>query len=100
MFLPYHLLAKELRRKDCCKQYLDYKRSLIKRERNKCQIDILKKCIQKDIVLAFLKFRVPNNGFFEPTVVHKFQQRLLKGELNKANTTLHEHEQKVNDTQN
>ena len=98
MFPPYHLLAKELRRKDCCKQYLDYKRSFIKRERNKCQIDIFKKCIQTDIVPAFLKFRVPNNGSFEPTVVHNFQRRILKGELNKANVALYEHKKKVNDT--
>ena len=98
MFLLYHLLAKELQRKDCWKQYLDYEWSLIKRERSKCRIDFLKKCIQTDIIPAFLKFRVPHNGCFEPAVVHNFQQRLLKGELNKANVTLYEHERKVNDT--
>ena len=57
----------------------------------------LKKCIQTDIP-AFLRFRVPNNGCFETTAVHNFQRRLLKGELNKANVTLYEHERKVNDT--
>ena len=61
-------------------------------------MDFLKKCIQTDIILAFHKFRVPNNDCFKPTVVHNFQRRLLKGELSKANVTLYEHEQKVNDT--
>ena len=98
MFLPYHLLTKELQRKDCWKQYLDYERSLIKREINKCRIDFLEKSIQTNIIPAFLKFRVPNNGCFEPTVVHNFQRRLLKGELNKVNVTSDEHKQKVNDT--
>ena len=64
MFLPHGPLAKELQRKDCWKQYLDYEQSLIKRERNKCWIDFLKKCIKTDIIPAFLKFRVPNNDCF------------------------------------
>ena len=81
-------MAKELERKDCWKQYLDYKQSLIKREINKCRIDFLKKCIQTDIIPAFFKFRVPNNSCFETTVVQNFQRRLLKGELNKVNVTL------------
>ena len=98
MFLCYRLLAKELQGKDCWKQYLDYERSLIKREINKCWIDFFKKCIQTDIIPAFLKFRVPDNGSFQPTVAHNFQRRILKRELNKANATLYEHEQKVNDT--
>lgn len=42
MFLPYRFLAKELHRKDCWKQYLNYERSRIERERSKCQIDFLK----------------------------------------------------------
>ena len=98
MFLWYRLLAKELQGKDCWKQYLDYEWSLIKRERNKCRIDFFKKCIQTDIIPAFLKFRVPDNGCFQPAVVRNFQRRILKRELNKANATLYEHERKVNDT--
>ena len=40
-----------------------------------------------DIIPRFLKFRIPENGCFEPTVVHNFQRNLLKNELSKAKKT-------------
>ena len=67
-----------------------------KRERSLCRIDFLEKCWQADIIPKFLKFRVPNNGCFEPTTVHNFQRRLLKNELAKAKSTLKEHKKSVN----
>ena len=84
MLLPYRLLAKELNRQGYLKEYLDYERARIKRERNKCRIEFLEQCIRNDIIPTFLKFRVPNNGCFEPTVVHNFQRKLLKGEIKTA----------------
>ena len=39
-----------------------------------------------------MKFRIPNNGCFEPTVVHNFQRRLLKQELSKATETVLQHD--------
>ena len=53
--------------------------------------------IRMDIIPTILKFKIRNNGCFEPTVLHNFQRRLLKGELMKARQTLYEHEQKVSD---
>ena len=47
----------------------------------------------------FLKFRIPNNGSFEPTTVHTFQGKLLK-ELFKAKKALAEHESKVYEKRN
>ena len=52
---------------------------------------IYKKCLQADIIPRFLKFRVPENGCFEPTVVHNFQRNLLKVELSKAKKTKETH---------
>ena len=95
--LPYRLMAKEFQRLGYWKSYLDYERSLVKRERTICRIQFLKSCMEADIIPSFLRFRVPNNGCFEPTVVHNFQRRLLKGELNKAGVTLENHVKKINE---
>ena len=92
MFSPYHLLAKTLRLNECLKLYLEYEICLIKREREKCKNLFLESCLQADIIPKFLKFRIPNNGCFEPTVVHNFQRRLLKQELSKAKETILQHD--------
>ena len=92
MFSPYRLLAKTLRLNECLKLYLEYERCLIKRERGKCRILFLESCLQADIIPKFLKFRIPSNGCFEPTVVHNFQRRLLKQELSKAKETVLQHD--------
>ena len=44
-----------------------------------------------------LKFRIPTNGCFDPTVVHNFQRRLLKQELNTAQNTLAKHYNNVHE---
>ena len=93
MFLPFRLLEKVLQRIECWKFYLEYDRILQKRERSLRRIDFLEKCWQAEIIPKFLKFRVPNNGCFEPTTVHNF---LLKNELAKARGTLKEYEKSVN----
>ena len=67
MFLPNRHLEKELQRNSYWKQYLEYIRSLIKRERNKCRINFIEAFIRTDIIRTFLKFRIAYNGCFEPT---------------------------------
>ena len=84
MLLPLCLLALCLQKSDCCKEYLGYDHSLKKLVNCQCRIEFIEKCIQADIIPRFLKFRIPENGCFEPTVVHNFQRNLLKVELSKA----------------
>ena len=38
-------------------------------------------CLTNDLIPGFLQFLVPENGFFEETIVHNFQRRLLRKEL-------------------
>ena len=95
MFLPYRFLAISLKRTQCWKPYLDYERSLMKRENCKCRIQFIENCRSTDVIPKFLKFRIPNNGCSEPTAVHNFQRKLLKQELFKAKKALAEHELKV-----
>ena len=87
MFLPLRLLALSLLRLECWKYYLDYERSLLKLVNCTCRIQFIEQCIQADIIPRFLKFRIPENGCFEPIVVHNFQRNLLKNELSKAKKT-------------
>ena len=63
---------------------MDYERALKKLVNCLCRIKFIEQCYQADIIPRFLKFRVPENGCFEPTIVHNFQRNLLKAELNKA----------------
>ena len=58
-------------------------------------IQFVENCESADVFPKFLNFRIPNNGCFEPTVVHNFQRKLLKEELLKAKKALAEHESKV-----
>ena len=95
MFLPYRLLANSLRSVDSWKNFLDYQKALIKQENNFRRISFIEECRKAGIIPRFLKFRVPNNGCFEPTVVHNFQLRLLKQELNKAIATKTHHAEMV-----
>ena len=95
MFLPYRLLAKSLQSVDLWKQFLDYQKALVKQVNNLLRISFIEECRKADIIPRFLRFRVPNNGCFEPTTVHNFQLRLLKQELNKAVSTKTLHTQTV-----
>ena len=95
MFLPYRLLANSLKSVNSWKEFLDYQKALIKQENNFRRISFIEECRKAGIIPRFLKFRIPNNGCFEPTVVHNFQLRLLKQELNKAITTKTHHAEMV-----
>ena len=98
MFLPFRLLAISLKITECWKVFLDYERSLKKLANCMCRITLLEQCYQADIIPKFLKFRIPENGCFEPTVVHRFQQNLLKSELNKARKLKETHQNVVHTT--
>ncbi len=88
MFLPYRLMALELKRSRCWKQFLHYQKTLIKVETNSLRIKFLEKCKRSDLIPRFLKFRVPNNGCFDEKSIHEFQRRLLQNELLKARENL------------
>ena len=85
MFLPQRLLAIELKRADCWKEFLQYQTALEKFENNYLRIEFLKNCKASDIIPKFLTFRIPNNGCFDNSIVHNFQKSLLNKEIVKAN---------------
>ena len=95
MFLPLRLLALCLLESSCMKLYLNYQRARIKQVNNLLRIDFIENCKQADIVPRFLRFRIPNNGCFEPSVVQNFQRRLLKQELSKARQLAENHKASV-----
>ena len=84
MFLPVRLLALELKRSSCWKQYLHYEKTINKVENNSLRIKFLENCKRADVIPRFLKFRIPNNGCFDERSVHDFQRKLLTKELQKA----------------
>ncbi len=97
MFLPFRLLAKSLKTLDGWKRFLDYRKALINQEKNLRRISFLQQCCDADIIPRFLTFRIPENGCFEATVVHNFQVKLLKTELNKAKKTIEKRAKTVED---
>ena len=97
MFLPFRLLASSLRAVNGWKEFLDYRKALINKEKNLLRISFIEECIKADIIPRFLKFRVPNNGCFEPTVVHNFQSKLCKTELNKARKLIEKYAKTVDE---
>ena len=88
MFLPLRLLALELKRSSCWKQYLHYQKTLVKEENNNLRIKFIENCKRAGVIPRFLKFRIPNNGCFDEKSVHTFQQRLLNKELTRAKDNL------------
>ena len=52
---------------------------------NKFNSSFLRKVLDNDIILDFLRFRVPDNGIFSDQAVHSFQLRLLRSEISQAN---------------
>ena len=84
MMLPYRLLARQLRRKNCYNDFLKYQRQLIKCENNRLRRKFLQDCKQAELIPKFLKLRIPNNGCFDEKSVHTFQKGLLNKELVRA----------------
>ena len=87
IFLPIRLLAIELQRGCCWKQYLQYQKALHKLDNNILRVKFLDNCKRADVIPRFLKFRIPSNGCFDEKSIHTFQKTLLNKELQKAKTT-------------
>ena len=88
MYLPQRLLAIELKRNGCWKEFLQYQSLLEKYENNYLRIIFLKNCKTSDIIPKFLNFRIPQNGCFDNSTVHTFQKSLLNKEIIKAKEDL------------
>ena len=88
MFLPYRLLALELKRGTCWKQFLHYQKAVCKLETNRLRIVFLENCKRSELIPRFLKFRVPNKECFDNKSVYEFQRKLLCKELIKAKENL------------
>ena len=88
MFLPLRLLALELKRNDCWKEYLQYQKILCKVKNNNLRIKFLENCKRAELIPNFLKFRIPSNGCFDEKTVHDFQRQLLSKELLRAKNDL------------
>ena len=84
MFLPHRLLAKELHRRNCWKNFLKYQKAHGKHRKNSLRIKFLEKCKQSDIIPRFLRRRIPTNGCFDDKTVREFQHKLLRKEIIKA----------------
>ena len=91
MIFPRRLLAFILKRKNVWNAVPKYLRTIKKRENTQQRIVFITKCRNADIIPRFLRFRIPTNGCFEPTVVHNFQRKLLNLELESAKVLLKEH---------
>ena len=63
---------------------LEHRKRYIKSATCRSRIRFLEDCLRNDVIPNFLRFRIPENGCFEPTIVHNFQRRLLKAELSKS----------------
>ena len=73
ILLPPPLLRLVLKRKLTWKLVLDYLKRLNKFNTSFMRIKFLRKCLDNDITPDFLRFRVPDNGFFLGQAVHSFQ---------------------------
>ena len=81
MFLPLRLLASELKRSNCWKDYLQYQNASRKVDRSSLRIKFLENCKRADLIPSFLKFTIPNKGCFDGKSVHEFQRQLLSKEV-------------------
>ena len=100
MILPKRLLAIALKRHGVEQLYNAYQNSLLKRVNCRLRITYINKCLQADIIPRFLKFRVPENGCFDPQMVDNFQRNLLKAELSKAKQLMETHNNNIMDKRN
>ena len=72
-----------------------YYRLLVKMVHCRQRKSFLQSCHKNDLIPRFLKFRIPENGCFEPTVVHNFQKRLLRKEMARASQHYAELEESI-----
>ena len=76
------LAQKILKRKLTWKIVLDYLKFF---KKSVHRLNFLRKCLKSDLIPDFLKFRVPENGFFSDHAVHNFELILLRTETSRAN---------------
>ena len=84
LLVPLPYLARIWKKNDTLRYFVRYQRSLRKHIHNKYRVDFLHSCLRNDLTPRFLKFRIPSNGCFEPTIVHNFHSKLLKKEISTA----------------
>ena len=72
----------------CGGTFLAYRRKRSEIKINKRGPIFLRNCQMNYIIPRFLKFRVPENGYFEERNVHNFQKTLLRREIAKASRKL------------
>ena len=63
---------------------LGYLKCFIKPNSSFLRVKFLRNCPDNDIITDFLRFRVPDKGFFSDQAVHRFQLRLLRSEISQA----------------
>ena len=97
MYYPFGLLKKRLEEQNLWGNYTAYTRKLFKISAARLRIRFLNQCLQNDVIPRFLKFRIPDNGCFESTIVHNFQRRLLRREQAQARKVLTQHENELGD---
>ena len=84
MYLPFRLLATELLRNDCEKEFYHFLRLTTKVQASSLRVKFLSNCKQADVIPRFLRFRIPTNGCFDNESVRSFQRKLLHKELVRA----------------
>ena len=84
--LPPQILIWTLKNKFIWKLVRDYAFKYVKLFNCLQRVKILRVCLEIDIIIDFLRFRVPENGVFSNQAVHIFQTKFLRTEVNKART--------------
>ena len=91
MFLLYKLLHLGLKRNGWWIDYLRYCKAVRQTSNHSFRIDFLENCLKENLILQFLKFRIPANGCFDDKTVLEFQRKEVykaKGDRNAANEKL------------
>ena len=83
---PPAILTRTLKKELVRKLVNDYASICVKFINCHNRVKFLRVCPQNDIILDFLRFRVPEKGVFFNQAVHSFQTKLLRTEINKAKT--------------
>ena len=86
--LPRRLFEKILEKRDTLSFFVKYQQSVQKLSFCCHRIQFLSNCFKNDIIQKLLSFKVPANGYFESTVVHNLEKRLLRKETQKVRYVL------------
>ena len=83
---PSPFFSWTLKNKLIWKLVRDYASIYVKFINSHQRVKFLRVCLENDIILFFLKFRVPENVEFLNQAVHSFQTKRLRTEINKEKT--------------